>query len=95
VGVVQREASVSPHPSWVCSLVCSFLQVPLPPLASSSQFKVGADKGHDRLGVGVTQEGHKVPWNEFSMGSQGPNKHREGRQTEINNGEGLRGGGRV
>jgi hypothetical protein len=39
-------------------------------------------KGHDKLGVGVTQEGRKVPkvsWFEFPMGGQGPSKHREGK----------------
>jgi hypothetical protein len=36
-------------------------------------------KGHDKLGVGVTQESHKVPWYKFPMGGQDPCKHREGK----------------
>jgi hypothetical protein len=34
-------------------------------------------EGHDKLGVGVTQESRKVPRYEFSMRGQGPSKHRE------------------
>jgi hypothetical protein len=41
--------------------------------------KLVQTKGHDKLGVGVTEESHKVPWYKFSMGSQGPSKPREGK----------------
>jgi hypothetical protein len=35
-------------------------------------------KGHDKLGVGVTEESHKKLWYKFPMGGQGHSKHREG-----------------
>jgi hypothetical protein len=47
-----------------------------PPTAS---LKLVRTKGHDKLGVGVTQESHEVPWYELTMGGQGPSKHREGK----------------
>jgi hypothetical protein len=36
-----------------------FHVVPLPWLAPSNQLRTGVDRGHDKLGAGVTQESHK------------------------------------
>jgi hypothetical protein len=66
---------VNPH----SCLGPQFHEVPFPPLVPSSRFKTGVTKGHDKLGMGVTQESHKVLWHEFPMGGQGPSKHREGK----------------
>jgi hypothetical protein len=40
-------------------------------------------KGHDKLGVGVSEESHNKLWHKFPMGSQGPVSTRRGRQTEM------------
>jgi hypothetical protein len=37
-------------------------------------------KGLDKLSTGVIHKSHKKLWYEFPMGSQGPSKHREGKE---------------
>jgi hypothetical protein len=61
-----------------CVACCSFLYAPLPLLATTSDLKLLWTEGPDKLGVGTLYD-YKVPWYEFSMGSQGPSKLREGK----------------
>jgi hypothetical protein len=73
------EAHVSPHPHWVCPWSHSFMRYFCLHWHTAADLKLMWTKGHDKLDVGVTEDSHKVPWYKFSMGSQGPRKHREGK----------------
>jgi hypothetical protein len=60
----------------MATVFCGLLYLHWHPAAD---LKLVQTKGHDKLGVGVTEESHKVPWYKFSMGGQGPSKPREGK----------------
>jgi hypothetical protein len=73
------EARVSPHPRWVCPPSCGFVRLLHLCRCPAANLTLVWTKGHDKVGVGIIQESHKKLWYKFSMGDQGPSKHREGK----------------
>jgi hypothetical protein len=69
VGFGHAEAYVILHPHWVCSM-----QYPCLGWHLAADSEVEWTKGHDKLGVGVTQDSNKVLWYRFPMGGQSPSK---------------------
>jgi hypothetical protein len=49
----------------------------------AANLKLVLTKGHDKLGVGVTEESHNELWYEFPMEGQAPVSTGRGRQTEM------------
>jgi hypothetical protein len=71
---------------WMAAIFCGHLCLCWPPAVN---LKLVQTKGHDKLGVGITQESHKVSWYKFSVGGQGPSKHRVGKAEQKDKAEGL------
>jgi hypothetical protein len=71
-----HEARIGPHPA-------GFATTPSPTVVPCGAWQPTQNlvwtKGHDKVGVGIIQESHKKLWYKFSMGDQGPSKHREGK----------------
>jgi hypothetical protein len=79
---VAHEARVAPHPCQVHLLGHGFVWhfcLSWHPAANSELVWI---KGHDKRGVGITQESHKKLWYELPVGGQGHSKHREGKAEE-------------
>jgi hypothetical protein len=56
------DACVSPHPCWVRPPGHDFMRCLCLHLHPAANLKLVWTKGHDKLGVGVTEERHEVPW---------------------------------